>query len=59
MGLPKQLTGAQVDALKKVSSGDPVSQDQITVKDGTFRKILPLRTNDCFLVVLTPVRGKS
>ncbi len=55
MGLPKQLTRAQVDALNKVSSGDPVSRDEIMVKDGTFRKNLPLRTNDCFLIVLTPV----
>ncbi len=54
MGLPKQLTRTQVGALMKVSSGEPVSQENVTINDGAFRKALPLRTNDCFLVVLTP-----
>ena len=56
MGSPKQLTRAQVEALKKVSSGEPSSQSEGSVTGGHFTKTLPLRTNDCFEVVLTPIR---
>jgi xylan 1,4-beta-xylosidase len=58
MGLPRQLTRAQVDALKKASSGDPVSQGEIAVTDRSFQKTLPMRTNDCYLLVLTPLKSK-
>lgn len=58
MGSPNQLTRGQVEALKKVSAGEPTSQTEVRIKDGKFRKTLPLRTNDCFLVVLTPVEKK-
>lgn len=57
MGSPKQLTRAQVDALNKVSTGAPISQSEVAINDGHFSKTLPLRTNDCFLVVLDPVRN--
>jgi xylan 1,4-beta-xylosidase len=56
MGLPKQLTRAQVDTLKKISDGTPVSQGTIAIRGGHFAKTLPLRANDCYQVVLTPVR---
>jgi len=59
MGQPKQLTIAQVEALKKTSGGEPISQAQIAVSGGRFSKTLPLRTNDCYELVLTPVNGKS
>lgn len=55
MGSPNQLTRAQVDALNKVSAGDPISQTEISITDRHFTRTMPLRTNDCFLVMLTPV----
>jgi Beta-xylosidase len=58
MGLPRQLTRAQVDALKKVSNGDSISDGEVSIANRSFSKTLPLRTNDCFLVVLTPVKSK-
>jgi xylan 1,4-beta-xylosidase len=58
-GSPKQLTRAQVEAFKKVSNGEPVSQSEIAVTGRRFSKTMPLRTNDCFLVLLTPVRSKQ
>jgi len=48
-----------VEALKKTSGGEPISQAQIAVSGGRFSKTLPLRTNDCYELVLTPVNGKS
>ncbi len=56
MGLPNQLTRAQVAELDKLSSGAPVSQSEITVAKGKFSTTLPLRANDCFELVLTPVK---
>jgi xylan 1,4-beta-xylosidase len=58
MGSPKQLTRAQVEALKKASSDAPVSQSEVSVTGGHFSKTLPLRTNDCYEVVLTPEENK-
>jgi xylan 1,4-beta-xylosidase len=58
MGLPKQLTKAQVEALKQVSSGGAASESEVAVAGGRFTKTLPLRTNDCFELVLTPVESK-
>jgi xylan 1,4-beta-xylosidase len=58
MGSPKQITRAQVETLNKVSAGAPISESQITIKDGHWTKTLPLRANDCYEVVLTPV-GKA
>jgi xylan 1,4-beta-xylosidase len=58
MGSPNQLTRAQVDALNKVSNGEPISQSDVSITDKHFTKTLPLRTNDCFLVVLTPAKAK-
>ena len=56
MGSPKQLTRAQVDALKKIASGAPLNQSVVTVNKGRFTKTLPLSANDCYEIVLTPVR---
>ena len=56
MGSPKQLTRAQVDALKKISNGAPTSRGAISISNGRFTKTMPLRANDCYQVVLTPVR---
>ena len=56
MGSPKQLARSQLDTLKNVSSGEPVSQNEVSIADGSFTKTIQLRTNDCFLVELTPVR---
>ena len=58
MGSPRQLTRAQEAALKKASSGAPASQSEVSITGGSFTKTMPLRTNDCFLVVLTPVENK-
>ena len=58
MGSPNQLTRAQVDALKRVSTGARVSQDEVSITDGHFSRALLLRTNDCFLVVLTPIHSQ-
>ncbi len=57
LGFPRQLTRAQVDDLKKVSTGDPASESEVSITNGRYTKTMPLRTNDCFLVVLTPVRS--
>jgi xylan 1,4-beta-xylosidase len=59
MGAPRQLTREQVEALKKVSGGAPSSESVVSIAGGHFTKTLPLRTNDCFEVVLTPVRGRQ
>jgi xylan 1,4-beta-xylosidase len=56
MGLPNQLTRPQVAVLNKISAGAPSSETEIIVEDGRFTKTLPLRANDCFEVVLTPVK---
>ena len=58
MGMPNQLTKAQVEALKKISSGEPISKNEITITGGRFSKTLPLRTNDCFELVLTPTSNQ-
>jgi xylan 1,4-beta-xylosidase len=58
MGSPKQLTRTQVESLKRVSSGGPVSQGEISIAEGHFTKTLPLRTNDCYEMVLTPVKNR-
>lgn len=51
MGEPANLRKAQAEELKKLSDGTPVSIETITVgKDGTFKKQLPLRENDVYLI---------
>ena len=55
MGSPRQLTRAQVSALKAAATGDPAASETVEVtSDGMFRKDLPLRENDVVLLELTP-----
>jgi xylan 1,4-beta-xylosidase len=57
MGEPGQITRAQVAALNAASKGEPESTAEIQVSHGRFSRDLPLRTNDVYLVVLTPFEG--
>lgn len=59
MGSPKQLTKSQVASLNALSSGAPVFSGKVTVSNGRFTREVPLRANDCFEFVLTPVKGRS
>ena len=57
MGSPRQLSKAQVSALKAVASGKPAPSEPIEVTwSGVFRKSVRLRENDVVLLVLTPVQ---
>jgi xylan 1,4-beta-xylosidase len=56
MGSPDQLTREQVNSLKAISAGAPISESDVTVKGGQFTRSMPLRTNDVFLLVLRKVR---
>jgi len=58
MNSPNQLTKAQVDALNAVSTGAPESDTEVRVKDGHFTRSMPLLTNDIYLVVMTPLKGR-
>ena len=57
MGEPGQITRAQMAALNAASKGEPESAAEIQVSHGRFSRDLPLRTNDVYLVVLTPSEG--
>ncbi|MBV8630891.1 MAG: hypothetical protein JOZ83_08215 [Silvibacterium sp.] len=59
MGSPRQLTPPQVDSLKKISSGEPVSESEIAVTNRQFSRTMPLRTNDCFLLLLKPISTRK
>ena len=59
MGEPRQITRAQVTALNAASKGEPESTAEIQVRHGKFNHDLPLRTNDVYLVILTPSEGVS
>lgn len=54
MGSPSQLTREQVAQLNAVSAGEPESTTTARVSNGGFEDELPLRTNDVYLVTLTP-----
>jgi xylan 1,4-beta-xylosidase len=56
MGAPAQLTVAQVEKLKGIASGQPESEKEVVIENGSFTFETSLRSNDVFLVVLTPVR---
>jgi xylan 1,4-beta-xylosidase len=48
---PKQLTKQQVEQIKKLNDGSPVSNEIVKVKaDAAFLKELDLRENDVFLL---------
>ncbi len=59
MGAPHQLTRDQVAKLNAASTGEPANTTEITVRNGTFVQDLPLRTNDVFLLVLTPLSASN
>lgn len=53
MGKPTQLTKPQVDEIKKINNGSPVSTEIVKVKaNEPFTKELNLRENDVFLLDL-------
>jgi xylan 1,4-beta-xylosidase len=53
MGSPKQLTAKQVETIKKMNNGAPVSTEIIEIKANTpISKELDLRENDVYLVNL-------
>jgi len=54
VGAPPQLTRAQEQKLRDVSTGQPDSQREVSVgPDGRFEETLPLRENDVLLLTLT------
>jgi xylan 1,4-beta-xylosidase len=54
MDKPKQLTKQQVDQIKKLNDGSPVSSETIKVKaDGILTEELDIRENDVFLLKMT------
>jgi len=53
MGKPQQLTKTQVEQIKKLNDGSPVSKEIISVKDGSsFSKELDIRENDVFFLTM-------
>ncbi len=51
MNKPHQLTRQQVEQIKKLNDGSPVSHEMVKVKaDKAFVKVLDLRENDVFLL---------
>ena len=53
MGRPNQLTKLQVEQIKKLNSGAPISGEIVKVKaDGLFSKELPIRENDVYYIDL-------
>jgi len=58
MGLPSQITRAQVDTLNKLASGRPEFITEVTITDGKYRYEWPLLENDVKFVVLTPINKR-
>lgn len=53
LGRPNQLTKVQVEQIKKLNSGAPISGEIVKVKaDGVFSKELPIRENDVYFLNL-------
>jgi xylan 1,4-beta-xylosidase len=53
LGAPTQLTRAQVEQINAASAGQPIERVAVTIRaDGAFDRVLPLRENDVFLLVL-------
>ncbi len=59
MGSPNQLTREQVASLNALSAGTPIIETQVTIKGGQFTRTRPLRTNDIFLLLLTPINSRK
>lgn len=59
MSSPSRLTPAQVDLLRRESSGDPESVENIQIENGQpFIHEFPMRQNYVYFVKLTPMAGK-
>jgi xylan 1,4-beta-xylosidase len=54
MGAPSQLTRAQVATLNEASSGLPQTTTVVDVHNGHYEDGLPMRSNEVYLLVLTP-----
>jgi xylan 1,4-beta-xylosidase len=53
MGKPSQLTKQQVEQIKRINDGSPVSNEIITIKPGAqFLKELDMRENDVYFLNL-------
>lgn len=53
MGEPANLSKAQTETLKKLGDGTPISTEIVSVgNDGIFKRLLPLRENDIYLINL-------
>jgi xylan 1,4-beta-xylosidase len=56
LGSPSQLTRAQVEALKRASSGEPILTEKAEVgAAGTFSRRFEMRENDVWFVELSPI----
>lgn len=58
LGAPDQLTREQVRTLNAASAGAPIDEAEVTATSGHFSRTVPLRSNDVFLFVLTPVKAR-
>jgi xylan 1,4-beta-xylosidase len=59
MGSPSQLTLAQVELLRKQSSGNPETVEMVHVEAGKpFTRVFNMRQNDVCFVKLEPLMGK-
>jgi len=57
MGRPNQLTKVQVDTIKKLNDGSPISEELIKIDStGAFSREVEIRENDVFLFDLIAVR---
>jgi xylan 1,4-beta-xylosidase len=53
LGKPSQLTKVQVEQIKKINDGSPITKEVVTIKSGIpFSKELDIRENDVFLLSL-------
>jgi xylan 1,4-beta-xylosidase len=53
MGKPTQLTKLQVEQIKKINDGSPISIEIITIKSGiSFSKDLEIHENDVYFLNL-------
>lgn len=44
--------------LNKIRGGEPMSQEEVSITSRQSNWTLPLRTSDCYLVVLTSAKGR-
>jgi xylan 1,4-beta-xylosidase len=55
LGLPSQLTKVQVEMIKSFADGSPVCREIITIEDGVYGEVFPVRENDVYFVKLKKV----